>query len=103
MSELTNKYNRTNLYSVSNGSIDLTLNFDTYWNKNIEYERHSISNIEQCRPDLTSKIFYQTVDFWWIICKINRIEDIFNDYTVGSIISIPNISDIRLFYRNYKV
>ena len=43
---------------------------------------------QEYRPDLTSRKFYGTPDFWWKILLVNDIKDVF-DYKAGINIRIP--------------
>jgi hypothetical protein len=46
------------------------------------------------RPDIVSYKVYQTVDYWWLLCTQNGIENIFTDMTPGDLWQIPNLLDI---------
>jgi hypothetical protein len=46
------------------------------------------------RPDLISYKAYGKTNLWWIIMKYNKIEDIWNDLTIGQILEIPSMLDI---------
>lgn len=46
------------------------------------------------RPDLISYKVYGRVNYWWIIMKINKIEDVWNDLVPGRQLQIPNVNDI---------
>ena len=53
-------------------------------------------------PDLLSLKIYGKQDYWWILCKINNIQDVWNDIKPGDIIIVPDISDIEDFYTRIK-
>ncbi len=55
------------------------------------------------RPDLISQRVYGTVKYWWIICKFNQIDDVWNDIKAGVSIKLPNIQDIKEFYSSVDV
>lgn len=46
------------------------------------------------RPDLISIAAYGSVKYWWIILRINNIDDIWNDMEVGDVLTIPNLTDV---------
>jgi hypothetical protein len=55
------------------------------------------------RPDLISYKAYGTVKYWWIICYINSIHNIFEDIAVGDLLKIPSTIDIYTFYKRYRL
>lgn len=52
------------------------------------------------RPDTLSQRIYNTPSYWWILCKVNHIDDLWNDLYVGMDFIIPSIEDINDFFRN---
>ena len=46
------------------------------------------------RPDLFSLRVYGTMSFWWILSKVNQIDDWWNDVGVGQDIVVPHRQDI---------
>jgi hypothetical protein len=50
------------------------------------------------RPDLLSLKLYGTMNYWWIIAKLNKIDDWWNDVEIGAVIQYPDIQDIQDFY-----
>lgn len=50
------------------------------------------------RPDLLSIKLYGKQDYWWILLKVNDIQDPWNDIHIGDIIQVPNVRDIEDFY-----
>ena len=46
-------------------------------------------------PDLLSYDVYGTVDYWWILCMMNGIVDIYTDMTAGMTWNIPAMADIQ--------
>jgi len=54
------------------------------------------------RPDLISYKVYNTVDYWWIICYVNKIQNPLVDMTAGTLIKIPNTLDIYNFFKTYS-
>jgi len=67
----------------------------------VKYYR--IAEDDVMRPDLISWKVYQTVDYWWLICFVNNIQDPFNDIISGDLIKIPNLLDVYEFYKKYKI
>lgn len=50
------------------------------------------------RPDLLSLKLYGKMDYWWIIGKLNGIDDWWNDMSIGQVIRVPDRLDIEDFY-----
>lgn len=50
------------------------------------------------RPDLLSLKLYGTMSYWWIIAKLNKIDDWWNDIHIGDMIQYPDVQDIQDFY-----
>lgn len=64
---------------------------------------YRITEADMMRPDAISYRLYGSEEYWWIICMINGIEDVFHDMQVGDLIQIPNILDIFTFYKQWSV
>lgn len=47
------------------------------------------------RPDLISFKYFKVIDYWWIILKINNIDDPWNELIMGQQIIIPDVNDIE--------
>jgi hypothetical protein len=45
------------------------------------------------RPDLLSIFLYGNIKYWWLLLKVNNIDDIWNDMKVGEPIIVPDIND----------
>jgi len=58
---------------------------------------YTITDSDIARPDLISLKFYDKMNFWWLILKINKIEDIWNDLTPGDVLTIPSVRDLEEF------
>jgi len=54
------------------------------------------------RPDIMSYRIYGSSEYWWILCKFNQIDDIWNDMYVGQDLIIPSIGDITRFYSSVR-
>lgn len=61
-------------------------------NRPIGYD--NLASIELHRPDLLSIRIYGTMSYWWILLKVNHIDDIWNDMSIGMDLIIPNAADI---------
>jgi len=62
-----------------------------------------VKEVDLVRPDLISYRLYGDVGYWWLLMKLNGIEDIFNDLEVGKVLKIPNLLDIYTFYKKYRM
>lgn len=99
-------YLRTNFYEKKeiNGVIENDLiknNFDLFLIKRpTTFFKLSRSYIQ--RPDLLSLKLYGRMDYWWIISKINNIDDWWNDIKIGDIIRVVDARDIQDFYLNVR-
>lgn len=96
------KFNRSNFLDsqVVNNNIekDLVLySWDKFKMLRSGY-RYRIPEVLIHRPEFLAYKFYGSIDYWWIIAKVNNIDDWWNDLTPGQVIIIPDISDIENFY-----
>jgi hypothetical protein len=102
----TKRFNRSNfIEDFNNGGIvekDFDTNYFKHFQLNNTYKIHIIDGNFQGRPDLLSYFYYNTVDYWWIIGKVNNIDDWWNDIESGDELIIPDIRDIQDFYLNFK-
>ena len=64
---------------------------------------YRISQQDLMRPDAISYKMYGTEEYWWIICMLNDINDVFHDMNVGDLIKLPSISDIYTFYKQNSI
>jgi len=76
--------------------------FNTLFKVTSEITYYAIKRDDLQRPDILSFKFYGSDEYWWILMKFNKIDDIWNDLNIGQIISIPAKSDIDLFYLNVR-
>ena len=76
-----------------------TFEYITFKNQMIFY---TIVSEDIGSPDLISMKVYGRQDFWWIIMKVNNIEDVYNDYVEGQVLRIPAREDIERYYLNMK-
>lgn len=62
-----------------------------------EHKFHTIDSSDLQRPDLIAYRTYGKMNYWWIILKVNSIEDIWTDLKVGDVLKLPNPTDIEDF------
>lgn len=104
---MINKFKRTNFLSIeenSSGGLEydlLSSNWDLFEIlTGITYDNVKILDLR--RPDMLSYRIYGDSSYWWILCKINNIDDIWNDMDIGDDLIVPSISDIEEFYNRVK-
>lgn len=103
---MPNKYNRDNFYQANtvNGILEQDI-LRNYWEL-FEIKRQmsffTITRSYIARPDLLSLKMYRSMDYWWIIAKINNIDDWWNDLKVEDIIQVPDLADIEEFYSKVR-
>lgn len=100
------KYNRENFLQTNEVDYiiekDLVmLNFDLFKIKRPTVF-YKVKYADLKRPDLLSLKLYQKMDYWWIIGKVNNIDDWWNDLKEDDIIKIPDLLDIEDFYLQVK-
>jgi len=99
--------NRTKFYNkvVVNGILELDFLYNTLSNFVMTHTPtyYRTDEHDVARPDLISFENYGTVGYWWIICLVNKIQNPFTGIPVGTILTIPHLSDIYVFYKKYKV
>ena len=97
---------RTKFYVVkthnSIDELDFLENSLSGFRINYPVSYHRVDATDLLRPDMISYKAYGTVSFWWLVCYINDIWDIFSDLELGQVLRIPNILDIYDFYKKYK-
>jgi hypothetical protein len=101
-----NKYRRSNfnIEVVVDGIVEKDL-LDNNWDL-FEIKRpqtfFTIGRSYIQRPDLLSLKLYGKINYWWIIGKVNNIDDWWNDIEVGDVISVPSIVDIEDWYAKVR-
>jgi hypothetical protein len=101
------RWNRSNFFvkSIVNDRLEIDMVYN-FFNENFKVKRdmlfYTIREDDIQRPDLISIKNYGENSFWWIIGKINSIDDWWNDVKVGDIIKIPDKLDIEDFYSEVK-
>lgn len=100
---ILNKYIRTNFMNketISNGDDEWDL-LSTHWDffkitRPLSHNRILYGEI--ARPDLLSYRIYGSSEYWWILCKFNQIDDVWNDMEIDGLILVPDIIDIENYY-----
>lgn len=101
------RFNRTNFVKreVVDNKVEMQLVND-YFEDCFEIKRqvkyYQLEKNDVQHPDLLSIKLYGIQDYWWILCKINNIYDIWYDIVPGKVIVVPNVSDIEDFYTAVK-
>lgn len=99
---MPNKFNRTNFYqqNLIDGVLENDLAFNNFDSYSFKRPRtyYTVKEQDLVRPDLISYKTLGKVDYWWVIQKLNNIEDIFTDLKLGMSLQIPSIADLEEFY-----
>lgn len=97
---MNKKFNRENflIKNKSNTEWDLLLsNWDLFKiTRPVTFDKIRYGDLY--RPDMLSYRVYNDESYWWVLCKVNQIDDIWNDMYNGMEIIIPDINDIEDFY-----
>ena len=99
---MPNKFNRTNFYQQN--LIDNVLENDLAFNgfDNYSFKRprtyYTVDESTLYRPDLISLKTLGSIEYWWIIIKLNNVDDIYNDMFLGKSLQIPSKADVEAFY-----
>jgi hypothetical protein len=51
------------------------------------------------RPDVLASMVYGNSRYWWIICELNGLDDMWNDFKSGVEIKLPSTDEIEKFIR----
>lgn len=101
------KYNRTNFLkqdTTDSGIVEWDLllsNWDLFkTNRQMSFDMIKYGDVQ--RPDVLSYRIYGDSSYWWILCKFNQIDDLWNDLYVGMDLLVPDIQDIVDFYKNVR-
>lgn len=99
---MADKFSRVNFFKKHeiDGNVENDLPFNSFNNFKFKRPRtyYTLKQQDVMRPDLISYKAYGTISYWWIILKVNEIDDIFNDMTEGKSIQLPHPVDIDDFY-----
>lgn len=99
--------NRLNFYNVV--TVDDIPELDFLWNSLSDFKmkyaptQYRVVGSDLMRPDLISYKCYGSVDFWWLVCLVNKIDSPLTDLIEGQVLTIPNQMDIFDFQRKYRV
>lgn len=101
------RFNRTNFFPTENvdgqAERDLVKNyFNDYFEIRHQMRFYIVEAADLLRPDVLSIKFYGKQDYWWIVCRVNKIDDVWNDLASGDVIQVPDIQDINDFYATAK-
>lgn len=66
-------------------------------------ETYRVTYEDTMRPDLISYKVYGTVDFWWALCLVNKVNSPLVDLTEGMLLKVPNVWDLYEFKKQYGV
>ena len=103
---MADKYNRSRFFekNVAHGTLECDLVSNSF--ADITFKRpfifHYVKSEDLHRPDLLSFKYFGQVNLWWIIAKLNDIEDFFNDLEEGMILKIPAKTDIQEYYKENR-
>jgi len=106
-SKFLNRFSRGNFYGSvvdPNGRtiIDpINFSFSEFYNfiKDKEALIHRVTEDQEAMPDLISFINYNSENYWWIICFINKISDPLTELPPGKILGIPLLNDIEEYFQ----
>ena len=63
---------------------------------------YKVAEADLVRPDMISYKCYGSVAYWWLICFVNNLGDLFTEMAIGQQLLIPNIVDVYNFYKRYR-
>jgi hypothetical protein len=96
------RYNRTDFYTKHNinniNENDLVTNAFKDFKMNFEFNFYTLKAVDVRRFDILSLRFYRTDKYWWILAKVNNIDDLWNDASAGDVLKIPDVRDIEDYY-----
>jgi hypothetical protein len=100
------KYSRTKyiMKNIVNGVNECDLPNNGF--NEFEFKRpkqyYTVTQTDLQRPEIISYKFYGKMNYWWIILKLNDIEDIWHDLTIGKVLTMPNVNDIEDYNSKVK-
>lgn len=103
---MLNSFNRCEF--MDSYTIDGVLEYDIlqmHWDLfelNREYRYDSIRYGDVRRPDIMCARIYGNSKYWWILCKVNKIDDIWTDMYIGKEIVVPNVQDLEDYYTHVR-
>jgi hypothetical protein len=100
------RYNRTNFFEVNVvdnvSECDLVMNQFDKFKITRPTNFYTVKETDLKRPDILSIKCYGKQDLFWILGKINFIDDWQNDLSVGDVLIVPNIQDIEDWILNVR-
>jgi len=104
---ILNRFKRTNFLSQATNADDI-IEYDLILNnwdlfditQPVTFDTVQYGDIQ--RPDVLSYRIYGQPQYWWILCKFNQIDDLWNDMYVGMDLIIPSLNDITTFYSRMR-
>ena len=99
---MPSKMNRANFMQQTNidGNIENDLAFNNFDSFKFKRPRIYFTITEKYigRPDLISLDMLGKIDYWWVIMKMNGLDDMYNDFEQGDVIQIPALADVEEFF-----
>lgn len=103
---MPSKYNRDNFYQSNevNGikEQDLVRNYWELFEVKRPMRYFTVTRSYLARPDLLSMKLYSRMDYWWIIAKLNTVDDWWNDIEIEDVLQVPDLADIEEFYSKVR-
>jgi hypothetical protein len=80
---------------VHGGTTERTTDRLEYWERRIirpdsSDSTYVLEDVYEARPDLVAAVFYDDSRLWWVICQVNNILDVQEEFVTGVVLSIPN-------------
>jgi hypothetical protein len=99
---ILDKYNRSGFMEENNINnvveLDMITNKWNLFNPTRLGTYYTITDRDILRPDLISYLSYGKSNYWWIIAKVNNIDDWYNELVIGDVLFIPDRLDVEDFY-----
>jgi len=93
------KFDRTKRFKkvIINGisEPDMLTNSVTSFKFTGEKTFYTLTSSDIQRPDLLSYKLFGAMNYWWLLLKINKIEDVWNDLNAGDVITVPSKRDME--------
>jgi hypothetical protein len=95
------KFNRTKRFKKNfiNGILepDLVTNNISNFKFSRQKNYYTLTYSDLARPDIISLKLYGIMGYWWLLMKINNIENVWEDLQVGDVILVPDKKDMDDF------
>lgn len=94
--------NRASFLTVGGSVKKPALDFLSPKYLNIRYllpptKSYTVDSSDQANAPGISRAFYGSVDYWWVVCMYNGILDPITEFVPGSVLQLPDLSDINAF------